>query len=1134
MGISLVNDVTIDLPHVVKYRKAILSVYHMAFVDNDNRYVFPLDEKESIKASVEFYKKIISQKENYPVFNGKTFVRKDVSDKEVIRQAFGIPSCVFETLDLNAPIVEQLHFDRELNEERKSVYQLYYGSQNKNWYRDDFKNYCLRSGVFFLYDETKPFISGSQKDLPVYFLESRFEQNVFQLLYSQAKSKRFAIDFLGLNATPKMIREMEKLDKFSFDMQIDYFINGQYYADIADLGLMDEFKTKYSLILRQYVASLINVLYDQYSFSYLNKVTQKMSFMSQSVTRAKNRYYVLSSFQAEMYSLDRETWFFSEKDKERIYSLIKDTYEKRESSDILCFYSHLELPYVGYKYVKDLKNFTPEEVFSRLPFKKTQDQTLRYLSAKRFDLFYSYLTGEKEHRYVFLKRILREQGFIYQVSNPFEQKYTLPISLYIQEKERIPELDNLLKEGTTLSETIYLSYHLDENPIEAAKLRPILKQIDKLSNQTACRDFFYSTLGTNIEMATETVLSKYHAEKYLSAEIYHFFRYLFFYPFKIALAQYRSSLLEKKEGKALILLDKTKDKTETYEPNLPYPFVTWGSLCYSFRESYFSNPYVCSSEKQAIASCISYYSRRFDQINAMNRKSNQYFITRNAFVLSKIGLPNNIKSLLVIDQDLLSQIPFKDHICHRCLDAEPAYSEKEMDNLELPGWTYVTSDGAKKGFYAIEQFQGGKNYETRLYDSIISHKYHALIEYDAALLSPILLPYLKSDKKSITALLTTTFPGDCITDATYHPLSSFLDLGEDKIHHLLFDCREEDYPDLVKNLKIFNLLAMIYRFISLIYPVKVSEGYKNSTDIPVSLNDDDNNRLVYPHVLLGRVFNAYQEKQGADEIWFCSCDKEPIRDFLKVFYDIAEENHVRKDIENPFVLAMAGLPYEAILSLQEYDFSLGNVDDFVDHHIHFRDYICRRCSNINHSALITPFYKGLPNKDGKEAEWAFARNALAHAGVMFLNSSYSLNFKYDPNYRFNLESDFDDKLPLVYVRPSNPDVSIYQFFVMGYESLKNQLYKFCKTQQDKTEAAAYASGVILDTYQENEEVLYQFFFDNYGQDNYRKSILSRFSQIKRVRKEMLDETMQMILLFMNYLLNQLMEKIVNEEGRVGR
>lgn len=1135
MGLSLANDLSIDLPHSIEYRKAILSIYHIVFADNDNHYVFPMCEKESIKAALEFYDEIICKKENYPVFNGKTYVPKPVNDREVIRQILGIPKCVFDTLNLEVPILEQLQFDENLNEERRNVYEIYYGPKKTNWYRDDFKSYCIKQGVYFLYDETKPFVSKNDNELPVYFLEKRLDPKIIKPLYEAAKSEKIAIEFLGSDATCDFIKEMEKLDCFSFSEQTDYFVNGFFNPEIANIGYSEEFKKKYEYLLRLYIASLINVLYDQYSFSVLNKVTQKISFMSQSETRITNRYFVLSSFQGEIYSLDGNKWFFNRRERERIKTLIENTYQENPHTDILCFYAHLELPYIGYQYVKDLVDFTPDDIMGRLKFKYLDDYTIQFLSAKRFDRFYSYLTGENEHRFVFLKRILREQGFIYIVSKPFEEKYTLPISLYIQKKERIPELEKLIDiKGISLYETIYLSYHLDNDQVSNPYIQKVLKEIDEKSDNQACREFFYSCLGTNIEMATEKVLSKYHLESFLSEEVYRVFRYLFFYPFKIVLAQYRSSLLTTSEIQALTMLDGPKEKTETYEPNLPYPFVSWGSLCYSFKETYFSQPYICTSEKEAIEETISFYGKRYDSIQSPTKKTNKYYKNRNEFIINHIGLPKNIKILLSPEQNLIDQIPFKDHICHRCLNAEPAFSMSENDNVPISGWTYINSDGAKNGFFPIAPFQGGVDYEERLYRSIITRQYHALIEYDPNRISPILLPYLKSDRKSITALLGTTFTGEFFSDQGYNALCKFIDLGEDKMRHILFDCRDEDFKDLMANGRIFNMFALIYCLISVIYPIKTSEKYGNSKEIPVTMNDDDNDRLCLPHVLLGSVFNAYQEKRGDKDIYFCSCDKEAIRNFLEVFYEVAEENHVRKDIETPMILAQIGLPYEAILSLEEYDFSLGSIDDFVNNRMKFRDFICRRCSNINHSALINPFFKAFPYKETKDAEINFARNAMAHDGLMLFNSSFSLHIQYTPDYRFDLDDFADEKIPYVYVRKRNLDVSIYQFFAMDYETLKNKLYKFSKTQQNHAEAAAYASGIILDTHRQDPEILYKFIFGNDYTQSFRQNILMQFPQINRVRKELLDETMQMILLFVNFLLSELIQRYAQDEMHVGR
>ena len=90
------------------YRKAVFGLFHVAFIDNNNQVLLPEEDRESIKAALDFYSYRILKRSQYPVYDGKSFVMRDSQDKEVLNQVLGLPEEVFMRLDITKEILPQL------------------------------------------------------------------------------------------------------------------------------------------------------------------------------------------------------------------------------------------------------------------------------------------------------------------------------------------------------------------------------------------------------------------------------------------------------------------------------------------------------------------------------------------------------------------------------------------------------------------------------------------------------------------------------------------------------------------------------------------------------------------------------------------------------------------------------------------------------------------------------------------------------------------------------------------------------------------------------------------------------------------------------------------------------------------
>lgn len=1136
MGYALFGNQKIDISFHSNYKKALFGVFHVGFIDNNNWLVLPVDDKESLISAYWFYKNRILKEKSYPVYDGSSFALKPANSLDVFKQVFGLPEDFYKRVDYQKDLLPQLRFASNTTTLKKECYLAIYQPLNRKWFTDDFKLFCLVQGFYFPFDETKPFVEGITNGLPVYINEKGIKEEDIRSLYSDATSSRFSIDFLGKSTSKQFIDWMKKLDIYSFDRRLAYFVNATYDEDLANLSQNEEFRLKYSLLCRQYLASLINVLYDHYSFEVLNKVTAKLSFMYVSLLHDQRDIYVLSSYNGDMYSYDKKNWFFNILDKSRIKTIIQNELEDDDTP--LSFYSKLGLPFPGFKYVSSLDNLTVNGILKSLPFEEGITDTISYLSAKRFDMFYSYLEKEKEHRFVFFDRKLKEEGIEINSSIPLLSKDPQSlIKVNIRKARRDPLLVKMFDiQDLSLFNDILPSYSLADNPQEK-EIREALKSLDEKSNNSAITLFFDSFKEEkNIVEAIDGLCKQLDLQSLSKPYLIDFFFYLLSYPFLIVEREYRLKAINSSDTRSLVALDGLPKMNETYEPNLPYPYVTFGLLCYSFRESYFSTPFICSSESEAIVSRIEYYGSLFDYESERKHKNRTSIYERNVYILTNLGLPDNINSLINPDKSILPQIPFKDDICHLCRHSSPSYYESlDEDKFESYNMfsTYIRAISSKKGVYFNKLDMENFFSVDSLVDSLKDSTYKAVLFFDRKRVDPILLPYIDVTKGTIVAMLSCFFPSDVSYIDFAAKITSFLNLGIDTIKKLLFDCTPDLYPLIYKNQGVFIRLYDIYKMIEIGYALYVSRDEIPSLNQMISLNLDYNPRLPYPYIHLGRVFNAYANDSISDKFYFCECDHKPMVDLLKKIFDNSEAHQIDKQIETPIILGVAGLPFRVVAKFADYDLSLGSIDDLVSR-FEFREAICRRCTNINHSAYAFPFGKAYPFKDDKEADYSFANNSLAHQGILVMYYEELSDVSFDPNYSYNLAGNDDFKLPSILFASKVPADCFYSFLTMDKDKLKEDLFDFGKLLPDKQEALAYATGVILDTYSTNKEVFFGF-LTNLGQDStIKEMVLTYFPQINRVRKEFLSVTAQTILGFLTYLLEKFIEQFVLEEARVGR
>lgn len=1113
-----------------KYKKAFFGLSHISFLSQDEQFCFPIEDKDAIKAALFFYQKRVLQLKSYPVYNQKNIEFEASTSKEVLKQVLGIPSVVFDSLDLDEDIISQLHFKNDLTTLKKDCYINIASTYRVKWFSDDFKLYCLKNGFFFFYDETKPFIEGKENYFPV-FIEEQMLSSRMRYLYQTSLSDRLAIDFLGRDYDAKFVSFMKKFDDFSFDRRLSYFVNRKTDLEIASLVDSQEYFMFYSRLLRQYLASLINTLYDQYCLEVLNQKTTKMSYLS-SDKIFSSRYYCLSSFFGEMYSLDQVTYSFSSYDRERITRVVSSLLSDGHIQDILELYSKLSLPYEGFSYVKNLKNFTVDNVLSSFSFDDNIQLETCNLSLKRFDLNYSYLPSEQENRFVLFHRYLFSQGIVIRPLDAiFYEKKDLSICISCWKQERTKSLKKIFDEECSFAFDLLPPYLLEKKIYIEPCLEKKLKDLDEVSHYQAVGYFYSLFKECTLKEAIELLFSNYGFKVSFSLDLIDFFSYVLRFPFLIARNEYRKKELQKNDYDVLNFLDHKVSISQFYEPNLIYPLVNKGLLCYSFKKTFLSKPYLCSDMKEVLKMKIDFLLKRYTKIYPDKIDE----AAKNRFVIRELGLPFDVASLLNPSKGIISQISFKDQICHRCLHSQPTEHEiidrysAEPYNVYL---TYIRAEACKHGLFFNDVIlnPSSKSFMEQLADGT----YHMMIHFDMDHYDSLLIPYLNLSKSMLVSLLISAYPSLFLSSDAIEDLFEFLKLDLKTIKKYLIACPTECQAELVAHENIMDCLYQIFGKLEFAYALHVSKDIAPSEFNAYCLNYDYNARLPYPYVLLGRNFNAYTDDVVSGVYYFCECDREAMEKVILYYLQIAEEIFVPSEYKTPFILAFSGLPYQIIYRVKDYDLSTNDIQGLMSL-FSFREDICRRCTNIPHCSFGGIFAKNYPLKDDNKAEYNFSYNCMVKEGVEVIYPQLLSSFSSFPKLGFDLDKTEDTmKIPLLtFLNDGLPEKMIRVFFP-DVKKIQELFQIVMKEYDVSLEIIAIATGVVIDTCKEHPDAFLQFNDKNPRSHNLRKTVEGCFPQVRRVREGIYDCVLEAIVRFIFELYKNLFLSYALEEKKIGR
>ncbi len=1051
----------LDLYNSPDYITAYIGLNFIAFLNNKHELVMDVEDKESIQILEEILKDEISKINSFPVYDGTIFTDTDVKSKTTIHDVLGLPEELFNNLDLNEKISDQIKFVTGLKELKQEVYRELQYEHDSVYFIDDFKSFLLKNGIYFIDDNITDVLKDLHKS-PIFLLEDRYSEEV-KTIISDFNYAYLLINFSDEALVDEKFLSFQKFDAFSLKRLVSYFINDVYDKEIADLILDKNEKRQYTHYLKYFICSLLTHLLDCYYQKNSNFVHSQLSFMTRSETDNKKYPFVLSSFNGEVY-FDRDgQCFFDKNDFFSIASRVKRAFNLFSNHNSVLIYSYLRLPYQGYKYVKDKILNTPVDFLNELPFTDEISTGESYAAPKRNDFLYSYLTEQKEHDFTFLMRRLTAAGVEYSSKKPlYDYDVSTPLNIQIIGDIESDTLAQIYNGKYPIRKSIFNIYKLLNKTKDLSKLYENICLIDSKSNETFLSYFYADFSDSSLIDTLQDALAYFNLSNIYSEQLLEFFKYVLFYPLRVVKSEYEQERLIANDKVTLALLTGSENYTGTFEPALPLPYVNYGSHYCSFQENYFSPSYFCSCQKESIQNTIDHFTKKYHELFDGGKDK----INFTSYLLLFLGLPSKVSSTIVDSKPLMSQLQFKDHICHLCQHKHPQYSE-EIDpfsfSLVNDYSLYLKSLSAKYGLYQSAYYVNC--------EAIKKPEVNTLFTFDKEKAKKIVYPYIDLSDKNLVAYVSTFGAYLFNYREVDKYLNDFIDLPHEYKIKVIEQNADEESLDK-PGFSFFSMLKACFVHVNKAYMVETAKDI-----LPVystiCLNCDYNEKLPYPCVYLGRIFNAYAPNFDGEEFYFCECDKESILAILKHSVEMVTKSQIYKEYWTPIILGFTGFPFFIVNKYLDYDFTTHTAEDFLQQ-LPFKKNICRRCFNVSHAAYFAPFSKCYPFKNDKQAEVSFSNNGLAHEGIYILSHLSSNEIDVKPDYIYHLFDDVEPKLPSIIVLSNAGMKFLYRFCLLDKDKFDNYIYEFSLIYK-KDDIVNMMRQVVSDAMRENQAVIYQFF-----------------------------------------------------------
>ena len=1049
-------------------------------------------------------------------------------EKKTLLYFYGLPAPLRE-LRKKEDIIHYVTFRDDLLERKKEVDYLEYSPQGKDWYLRDFRSYLLSCGIYYPYEDEESFLD-YYAELPVFIDEDRLEGDL-KKAYESFSADRLMIDILSREADERRYRYAKRFDGFSLNELLLYFLDGSEDEKLDSVaGTNEALRKDYSNMLRCFVLGLIQICKDKYMRMRIKQdPSVENFFLPKQVPQRDLLSY--PGFVSDMYSVDGKKYFFPESAKKRISYLSEVTMLENPHFPLPVLYARLGLPYQGYLQLLTKKDVTSENLIRKLDFRKEIVYPIGdYSSYKRVDILGCVDDQSKEHLESYLERLLLDEGIDYSLFPATDKEEGYCIIVHPSTK-RNEELKKIFDKARCPLMDYYFPYCLKKGIPEFPSLKAFLEELDKVSDEMACRFFFESFTGETIEENVYFLLEQFPVES-PSDECMDFFHYLFSRLIESAREEFRDKLALSNQWQALAILDRKENPDQSYEKNLPAPYVSFGFYGYAFQLDLFSKPYLCSCQRESIEKAARHYGEIYQRMHqAFSPKNKIDLVDFNHYLVDRLGLPKILLPLLKYDRPLLPQLPFLDSICHLCHDAIPlrhetadGYSFQKVNEL----FTYVRACGARHGVY-LPQSPFSLPTLDEIQNRYFTAAFEGLFPGDRGLSDPKIDDYLQMPYQAIAAVLAL-YDGDFLILES--GMDQLLSLRNDQDHFtygMVLGTDRQTPEMLVAAPQVFLRLSRFYLNLAIAYAVDCAKKEIDGLESGTYLNAIPIKGLLHPLICPGMIFDAYQDEEGG-EYFFSSRDRDAMEKTMNFFARSYEAKMKDPVMLTALILALSGFPLPFILDCLKKGVSVDqtNVPTFLEQ-LRFEDDI--KGQNYR---LRTP----VPSPDhpfhyvcqGPDVWLSHARNEMAHQGFL-LPLYYSLSdLSFDPNYRYDLSAYSSAHIPFFYTFTYENNYFLEQCLGEDDQLFEQYTKDFLNVVKD--DAGKEAIRLVKEKRKENKSLMYHLYDELGAKDNFYLSLLKEFPDL--VLCDNKEEVMNRILGFLTFLGEKVIRQYMDYASAGGR
>ena len=543
----------------------------------------------------------------------------------------------------------------------------------------------------------------------------------------------------------------------------------------------------------------------------------------------------------------------------------------------------------------------------------------------------------------------------------------------------------------------------------------------------------------------------------------------------------------------------------TIEDKLPLKGVLYGDHYNAFYDAEKGNKeeaYICECQRKSLENRIYMFS------HVMKDHMLNDFIINKSYIPSRnikqfLGFPSSISSKIDFSKNIISQLKFKDHICHKCNKVIPKISEELMNienkrNNETIDWSqyfenYLVENGlytrysydakdtrCNNGFFQRELMR--KDIRERfsvdfsMYNELINgvdKKTRSVFDELFNTEEKFYFFSLKDEDKDFYAFWMTKKHDKKLEEISLEHEALKSEAQNREVDFFSINDLLGKYIDMSLQKKIIPLKTSLYLYYKM-FAVAYSDIISKQADICINILENEflinvDSKLIlqilpknaiktpglpYENVLCGNNFFAYLDYNDED-IYMCKCQEESLKKLIRVL-----DRKMGKYSYSPNLI---GLPIELTKTLNQFEFHEWPKK------IKFKKNICHVCNGIK---PLTNNGIGINAPSFEDAKSMYVRDYLMKNGVfMYQKELYIFDSKRAKNIPKSILypslEQFKEIIENNYSILGDKDIEIYNKILEQYAQMPRRYKRIISLRQD----------VNRSLFRKSTTEIYKFYFD---------------------------------------------------------